>query len=80
MTITTTTRETRHEIAAKIVATYSAEELRKCAQRAHGMIAIYELSTQGLKEVVIDALVENYRQNPLSLEWDLKQLKSTSPK
>jgi hypothetical protein len=78
MTIPSNTRESRHAVAAKIVATYSRVQLREHAQRSQGTISVYEFSTRRLKEVVIDALIENYRQNPLSFEWDWKRLEGST--
>ena len=72
------TRESRHEIAAKIVATYTPHQLREHAQRSQGTLSVYEFSTRRLKEVVIDALIENYRQNPLSFEWDWQRLEGNT--
>ena len=76
MPIPSNNRENRKEMANHLVGRMSGAELRDYARRAHGTVALAEGSLRRLKEVVMDALVENYRRNSLAFEWDWKRLEN----
>ena len=61
-------------MASHLVGRMTGSELRSYARRAHGTTAVVEVSMHRLKEVVLDAIVENYRRNSLAFEWDWKRL------
>jgi hypothetical protein len=78
MTLPSNTREDRLRVATQLAATYSLAELHAMACRSQGVLSVAEVSTRRLQEVVVDALMENYRQNPLSFEWDCRRLENLS--